>query len=453
MRRPAKIDLPRTTQYFLRHSSPLVARIVRSLHRWMASRTIAIDQLTLRHVNCFLDSPRGRTISRATRGQYRRQLIPYLQYLATKGHLRFDPHVLCTPKPPPLPANAEAYVASLAPTHKRSTRQHYRSVLRAFHIWLDQQQLHLSRLDRHHMTRWFAHLNDRGIHPDTRRQALILVRAYLRWLDDHQRVLHPHPDELIRRTDLPKRPVYLPRPLPPPADRELQRRLAASSDILQQALLLMRRTGIRVGELASLERNCIRSDNKDRRFLKVPLGKLDNERLVPIDDDTFELVQQLQHTGCPDRPWLLVTSRGARIQDTEYNRVLRQLCHDLDIPDRVTTHRLRHTYATSLLSAGMSLVGVMRLLGHRSIHMTLRYAAITQEAVQREYSQALARIQQRYTQALSPIHPSEPDTQRMLSDIARWVVMSFNHLPPRKVQALLKRIKRLQNDIQALSPR
>jgi integrase len=62
------------------------------------------------------------------------------------------------------------------------------------------------------------------------------------------------PDELIRESDFPKLPRYLPRPLSAEADRELQRRLAASQDPTAWALLLMRRTGLRTGELRNLER-------------------------------------------------------------------------------------------------------------------------------------------------------------------------------------------------------
>jgi site-specific recombinase XerD len=38
--------------------------------------------------------------------------------------------------------------------------------------------------------------------------------------------------------------------------------------------------------------------------------------------------------------------------------------------------RLRHTFASSLMNGGMSLLGIMKLLGHRDQRMTLRYTAI-----------------------------------------------------------------------------
>jgi integrase len=56
----------------------------------------------------------------------------------------------------------------------------------------------------------------------------------------------------------------------------------------------MRRAGLRVGELRRLERDCVRDDHNGRHFLKVPLGKLNTERLVPLDAASLEIVTKLQ---------------------------------------------------------------------------------------------------------------------------------------------------------------
>ena len=57
-------------------------------------------------------------------------------------------------------------------------------------------------------------------------------------------------------------------------------------------------------------------------------------------------------------------------------------------PTQVTMHRLRHTFATEMLRLGVSLAALMKLLGHKDILMTLRYADITEHDVQREFHQA-----------------------------------------------------------------
>ena len=66
------------------------------------------------------------------------------------------------------------------------------------------------------------------------------------------------------------------------------------------------------------------------------------------------------------------------------------------------------------LSGGMSLVGVMRLLGHRDIRMTLRYAAVTPEIVAEEYQSALEKLATKYrlppgVAAAPPVPEGAPD--------------------------------------------
>ncbi|MEK6867603.1 MAG: tyrosine-type recombinase/integrase, partial [Nanoarchaeota archaeon] len=73
-----------------------------------------------------------------------------------------------------------------------------------------------------------------------------------------------------------------------------------------------------------------------------------------------------------------------------------ELTSDLSVRPLPTTHQMRHTYATTLLNAGMPLMGLKELLGHKSLTMTLRYAAITQETVKTEYFSAIEKINARY---------------------------------------------------------
>lgn len=122
---------------------------------------------------------------------------------------------------------------------------------------------------------------------------------------------------------------------------------------------------MRIGELCGLELDCIRTDGEGNHFLKVPLGKMNNERLVPLDKPTLALVNELQAEGRPGRTWLLETKRGRRTRREHYRAPLEEAAKGIEIPDGLTSHRLRHTYATTLLNAGMGLMGIMKLLGHR----------------------------------------------------------------------------------------
>ena len=181
--------------------------------------------------------------------------------------------------------------------------------------------------------------------------------------------------------------------------------------------------------------------------MKVPLGKMNNERLVPLAADTVELIRRLQAVAPRARQWLVPGPGGRQISVHRMLTVLRTHSEGLPEPARITSHRLRHTYATEMLSAGMSLLGVMRLLGHRDYRMTLRYTAITPETVGDEYNKALAQLATKYR--LPPPPPEQaPDPDQLLEYIARWL---RKHAPSRQpLGALLKRIERLQHEVRSL---
>jgi site-specific recombinase XerD len=336
----------------------------------------------------------------------------------------------------PLPAEAERFVQTLTATHRPGTCHCYRTALRRLYLWLDERGIPVDKLDRTEVVHWLRQLHRQGLAAQTRNNYLAFTYGFLRWLHEQGR-LQTDPDRLIRTTDFPRVPDLLPRPFPPQADREL-----------------MRNAGLRIGELMALEYDCLRADSTGH-LLKVPLGKLYNERLVPLDADTVRLVRKLQTIGPRSRPWLLTTPSGAKTYRRRYARALLEACHGLAIDGRITTHRLRHTYATSLLSGGISLVGLMRLLGHRAYKTTLRYAAVTQETIGREYFQALTNIEARYQQHLHASTTPEPEPTRMLSDVARWIHNHIAHdrgLEP-TARRLIKRLNRVQAELRALAPR
>jgi site-specific recombinase XerD len=135
--------------------------------------------------------------------------------------------------------------------------------------------------------------------------------------------------KLVFARDVPRLPRALPRYLPPDADRRLSAALHASPNRLRaDALLLLRATGMRIGELLDLELDCVHEVPGAGAWLKVPLGKLDTERMVPIDDDTLELVDRIVAHRSPGKPLphprtgkpvqFLLTHQGAAYRWTSY---------------------------------------------------------------------------------------------------------------------------------------
>ena len=85
-----------------------------------------------------------------------------------------------------------------------------------------------------------------------------------------------------------------------------------------------------------------------------------------MDDNTVELLKKLQDKGKNNKTWLLESPTGYKTRYASYVKIMHEVCKGLQIDGRMTTHRLRHTYATSLLSGGMSIASVMKLLGHKN---------------------------------------------------------------------------------------
>ncbi len=273
LNKPAKPTLPRVARQHLRTRKDKKAKtIIARLYDWMGQEQLDVEQLEPWHVDQLLERPFGTLLAKRTRYDYRGELLCYLQRLYELGQLGFDPSKLRRGKlhRRPLPELAEQFTQSLEPTLSRGTCRAYRTGLRRFYPWLSDQRVALEHIDRQQMSQWLLSLQRRAICACTRFQTILQVRAYLRWLYE-QGLLRYHPDRLIRRTDLPKLSEYLPRPLSPEADRQLRTRLRLSTNRYQRGLLLMRNTGLRIGELIGLKYDCMRVDACGNHFLKVPL--------------------------------------------------------------------------------------------------------------------------------------------------------------------------------------
>lgn len=140
---------------------------------------------------------------------------------------------------------------------------------------------------------------------------------------------------LIFDRDSPRLPHPLPRYLPVDADRRLVEALEASPNRMRaDALLLARATGVRIGELVDLELDCVHEVLGQGSWLTVPLGKLATERMVPLDEETVDLLDRIVAHRSPGRPLrhprtgclveFLLTHQGRRISaDTLRNELHR----------------------------------------------------------------------------------------------------------------------------------
>jgi integrase len=226
---------------------------------------------------------------------------------------------------------------------------------------------------------------------------------------------------IIFASDVPRLPRPLPRALAPDTDTALMTAVDNLHDLFaRSAILLLRRTGLRLGECLDLELGCVVDYGPTGTWLHVPLGKLSTERAVPLDATTVAALDAWsQHRG-PQRPQphpgtgkpndFLFAEHGRRLSAWRIREGLHVAAEAAGLTGpggetlAVTPHQLRHTYATELANAGMSLQALMAVLGHVTPEMTLRYATLASPTLRTAYDQAIGKVRK----AL-PIAPAKVD--------------------------------------------
>jgi site-specific recombinase XerD len=325
--------------------------------------------------------------------------------------------------PPQVRRPMTAYLERLQGTHARSSVQGTASELAHFGRFLarhDPGLASLALLDRqrhiepylNEVTAAVNHRTGQPIAASTAKQRIQSVGCFLDAIAEWGWPEAPA-RRLIFPRDSPKLPHPLPRYLPPDSERALLAALEDSPNRLYaDALLLLRATGMRIGELVDLELDCVHEVAGQGAWLKIPLGKLLTERMVPIDEETLKLIDRITAHRSPGRPLrhprtgkladFLLTRQGRRVSADTLREELRRAAAEARL-DGVVPHQLRHTYATALVNAGCSLQALMALLGHVSAAMSLRYGRLFDATVRDEYQRALALAKAR----LGPVLPGE----------------------------------------------
>ena len=311
----------------------------------------------------------------------------------------------------------EGQLQVLAATLKPATIAYYRAQAHRFLRYLHLHHPELSALDQlrrnPHVLGWLRSLAEENppLTSRSRRAALFCIR---RLFDDLADNGYPVRETLILRQDFPPRDLCLPKPVTPDVDRLLDRELRRTNDLLSNALLLLRATGMRVGECLRLNRDSLRHLGGSQWSLHVPLGKLHSERWVPLDDSAHQIFNRIlsltaplpSEAPNPSAP-LLRLPQGGKVTYGRICKALKDASRRAGCPP-VRLHQLRHTFATDMLRSGLSLPALKEILGHRDIRMTMGYVQVTQQDLQREYHLARQRMATLHSlPQLSTTHPAQ----------------------------------------------
>lgn len=242
---------------------------------------------------------------------------------------------------------------------------------------------------------WLAERSRQGLARTSTARAFSSVRSFFRFLDKNN-LAHNSSIASIRT---PKLPHSVPKAL---SERDMEDLLAAEPELerapwidLRDAavLVLLYGAGLRIGEALSLTKANVESLLESGRDTLSVSGKGNKTRLVPLLPQALDAISAYRD-ACP---WLAATrpngrffigARGGALDPAIVQKRVREIRQNLGLPDSVTPHALRHSFATHLLGAGGDLRTIQELLGHASLSTTQRYTDVDAARLAAVYNSA-----------------------------------------------------------------
>jgi integrase/recombinase XerC len=233
----------------------------------------------------------------------------------------------------------------------------------------------LTRLEASDLRAFLADRRGNGLGSASAARELSGVRAFLKYAADQEGV-----PAQVPRTRAPKRPRTLPRPAAPDEAVELAHDAAEAASAPWigardlAILLLLYGAGLRVAEALSLTADLLPIGST----LRVT-GKRSKMRVVPVvaavREAIDDYVRQCPYALGGPVP-LFVGARGGPLNPDLVRRSVAAARRRLGLPDTLTPHALRHSFATHLLARGADLRSLQELLGHASLSSTQIYTAV-----------------------------------------------------------------------------
>ena len=363
----------------------------------------------------------------------------------------------------PFPQTIERYLRRWRPTLRPSTMLNKRSLLTRFTAYLRERHPEVqsfSQLQRYpHIEGWLEYIL--YMKPVSRNAAIRTLKLFFEDLIHWQWPEAPPPG-LLDDQDLGPEEVYLPRPLPPDIDQAVQKTCIEAGTFAAMALLLLRYTGMRVGEMRALPLNAMEATGPDTFTLRIPIGKTYSDRIIPLDARTVDLVERIiAQRGCQKKKGvpaqfshhMMVNHLGRHVVQQSYSFNLQQLTAHINTTEHIYCHRLRHTFATEMARAGMPVPALMKLLGHKTPKMTMRYVEVAQTDVRKAYDDALVQLRAMHTLQARALPPHSDLSQQpealqplalMAATIAVLESMRRDTQDPGRVRQLHRFIKRLR---------
>jgi integrase/recombinase XerD len=226
--------------------------------------------------------------------------------------------------------------------------------------------------------------------PSTRARKLAALRSFYEYLVLDGRLVR----DPTARLATPRRDADLPRTLSiEEVDRLVTRPPATPLGLRDRALLeVLYGAGLRASEALGLR---LQDVDLEVGFVRT-VGKGDKERVVPLGRKAVAAVKAYLQRGRPQLgrpgdlkpPELFLNARGRRLSRQGLHLLVKQHARDAGLPEEVSAHTLRHSFATPLLEGGADLRAVQEMLGHADLATTQIYTHLSRTHLRRIYDEA-----------------------------------------------------------------
>ena len=168
------------------------------------------------------------------------------------------------------------------------------------------------------------------------------------------------------------------------SESEVKKLLESAEDLKEQAIVMtLYAAGLRLNELLHLE---IKDIDSSKMQIRVREGKGAKDRNVVLSWTLLEVLRRYDLRYRPVR-WLFYGRTPQQALDERFvQRMVRRLSEKAGLREGVTTHTLRHSFATHLLEHGTELPYIQVLLGHRNVKTTMLYLRVSPPALRKVIS-------------------------------------------------------------------
>ena len=265
---------------------------------------------------------------------------------------------------------------------------------------------YIEQISRTDIEGYIEHEQDRGLKASTVKHGLDIVKAFMRYLIEEQVVTS---DILFKRMII-KVPQSLPKAIEIVDEQAL---ISVIDDVRNRAMiLLLLRTGMRIGELLNTQPEDI--DLKEQKIQIWEAQKNRMGRVVYFTDDANEALIAWLEKRDPTRECVFHARNRHTLSYAAARCMFCKYIAKAGLSHKsYTLHCLRHTYASSLLNAGMPLECLKELMGHQSVEVTRRYARLTNKTREREYFTAMERIERG---EIDGYYKLDPELQKILEE-------------------------------------